>query len=815
MRRTLLGLVGVGLIGLGACSSSTETYKLDELLVQVHHDTGQIGLFGPNAKLLLLSQPDGLQLGSGSATWEYQFGAFQQLTATGTLAAASKLGTVTTAQGAISFALQHESDRPLGMARVERQSGQHAVVRLTAQPGLASTRSAHRIKLQIACRPNEHFLGFGGQSFDVDHRGQNIPIWVSEDGLGKQDNDQPSPGYFLVGKKHATHTPMPIFLSSAGYGVVVNTPAYANFDMCAADAERITIEVWDHELELHLFTGGTPLEILEAMTAYLGRPRALPRFAWAPWLDAIFGSDNVRRVAHKLRDRGVPSAVIWTEDWRGGYLVGDGTYALKEEWELDRTLYPDFEALAGELHELGFKFLTYHNTFLDTDSAIFDEARQLGHTIKDGSGAPFSMVGIRFVPTSLADLSSEAARTWVKDKIKLGFDQGADGHMADFAEWLPPDCVLASGEDAQLAHNRYPVEWARLNQEAVDEQRAKDGQERLYFMRAAHLGSQPLVQVMWAGDQQTDFQLGDGMPSVIPIGIGLGVTGFPYFGHDIAGYMSQLTTPIDRELWFRWVTFGALSPVMRTHHGRATEYNWSWETDEESTLHLARWAQLHMRLLPYLEALGKRAATTGAPMFAPLALQHPDFAPGWTAKDQFLLGDRIYVMPILERGATTRTVGLPEGTYYPLLGGTPLVVGKSPDQSKSATVSAALTEIPAYVRPGTSLVLLPADVQTTEASATVKYIDQVGEDRELWLWPGGASDFVEASGLRYAWQATSFVGDVASATFNGAPIAASPLSTNQTAIELVGPGELRLNDGQATLTLDGTATRRVRVLVNR
>lgn len=71
------------------------------------------------------------------------------------------------------------------------------------------------------------------------------------------------------------------------------------------------------------------------------------------------------------------------------------------------------------------------------------------------------------------------------------------------------------------------------------------------------------------------FDLYAGDSRVGPISIGLWLTGFPYVGSDIAGYMSQGTTPTDEELFYRWTTFGALSPVMRTHHGRSARSNTS------------------------------------------------------------------------------------------------------------------------------------------------------------------------------------------------------------------------------------------------
>lgn len=82
------------------------------------------------------------------------------------------------------------------------------------------------------------------------------------------------------------------------------------------------------------------------------------------------------------------------------------------------------------------------------------------------------------------------------------------------------------------------------------------------------------------------------------------------------------------------MALGAMSPVMRTHHGRAALANWNWESDLESTRHIARWGRLHLRLFPRLWKAATEASERGLPMMRPLAVDHPDFEPGWTATDQ-------------------------------------------------------------------------------------------------------------------------------------------------------------------------------------
>ena len=179
---------------------------------------------------------------------------------------------------------------------------------------LLTADSGDSVSLSAPCPATEHVVGLGGQSFDVDHRGQHVALWVQEDGIGKfPDPDDRYEGvWFLNGRPHSTHTPMPMMLSSRGYALAVDTNARTIFDLGEEHTDSARFEAWEHTLDLQVFIGDGPRDATIAgaaardavgnMIAWVGKPPRPPSTVFAPWVDAIFGSANVRAVAQALRD---------------------------------------------------------------------------------------------------------------------------------------------------------------------------------------------------------------------------------------------------------------------------------------------------------------------------------------------------------------------------------------------------------------------------------------------------------------------------------------------------------------------------------
>lgn len=586
----------------------------------------------------------------------------------------------------------------------------------------------NRVRWSAPCTGDDHFAGLGEQ-VDVDHAGEAFPLWVSEPGIGKVEDDDPPDDWFLTGTKHAASYPDPFLLRPEPLGLAVAGDARVEVDLCTED--RWNVDSWAGSQTWLLFVSDDPLELVEAHALAAGTPVLPPDWAFAPWNDAVGGVDRVRTVAETLRGAGASSSVIWTEDWKGGEKTSYG-YHLTADWDIDEELYPEASTLDAELEAAGFKWLAYFSPFVAEESDNWAEAE--GLVITDDLGEPYLFPGITFQPTSVLDLSDEDARDWAAAKMDAAQAIGFDGWMTDFAEWLPPDAHLHDADPID-DHNAYPLWWQDTNAEATS------GEDAVFFSRSGWTGTPTLSPVTWAGDQRTSFDTDDGLPTVVPLGIGAGIAGVMMWGHDIGGYSSIGNDPSTRELWFRWCTLGAMSPVMRTHHGMFKDDNWQFDTDAETLAHYARWSNVHARLFPYLRGLAERGATIGTPMVLAPFLLHPDEP--WDRTDAWLLGSALFVAPVTTEGATGRDVSLPSDTsWYDFWTGAP---------AESGWFDVPDTEIAVFA-PAGAIVPLLADTPDTLVSGTLDGLltaDDTDGARVVKVFAGAAGTFAEADGTTY------------------------------------------------------------------
>ncbi len=616
----------------------------------------------------------------------------------------------------------------------------------------ATDPSINRTRYAMPCTGDDHFAGFGEMAEDVDHVGESFPLWVSEPGIGKSTTDSQGSDWFLTGTKHASSYPDPFFVTPAPLGVEIVTQSRVDMDLCTGN--DWSAAVWSGKSAILYEDVASPMEAIEQHALRNGPPVLPPDWAFAPWNDAVGGVDRVTTVATELRDAHATSGVIWTEDWKGGEEGAYG-YHLIPNWDIDEALYPDAAGTAAALKEQGFAWFAYFQPFVVEGTPAWDEASS--YLIQNADGTPYTFTGMTLATTSVLDLSRDDARAWAESKMQAVLDLGFTGWMADFGEWLPTDAHLQYA-NALTDHNAYPIWWQETNA-AVLNGSANGGNSAtgaggtttgVMFTRSGWTGSPGISPVAWGGDQRTDFEADDGFPTVLPLGIGAGIAGVPLFGTDIGGYQSIGNPSSTKELWWRWCTLGAMSPVMRTHHGAFLDTNWQFDTDADTLALYARWSNVHGRLIPYLRGLAAQAATVGTPLIRAPFLTYP--AEDWGRTDAWLLGD-LLVAPVMTEGAVSRQVDLPAGVnWYDFWTGAPAVTG---------THDVPLDSIAVFAPAGT-IVPMYTDAPDTLVAGSLPGLltaDDVDKARTVYVYASGAgamaSAFTEGDGTTYSVSGTA------------------------------------------------------------
>lgn len=558
---------------------------------------------------------------------------------------------------------------------------------------LQSTREGHlRFDLQIknpswnrsyliyAAAPDEGFYGFGEQFSRFDMRGEKLPIFVMEQGIGR--GAQPiTIGADLTakagGKWWTSYASVPHYISSRLRSLALENYEYSSFDL--RDDEVVVVEVFAPRMTGRIFAGDSPLKLIEEYTEFAGRMRVLPDWIHRGAIVGMQGgSEKVWGVYDRLKQLGTPLAAFWLQDWEGQRITSFGKQ-LWWNWELDRERYPEWDKKRAELKANGVELMVYVNPFLVDVSEkpnarrnLFKEALAAGYLIQHQDGSPYLILNTDF-SAGLIDLSNPAARAWIKQVIKDELiSTGALGWMADFGEALPYDAKLHSGESAAYWHNLYPEEWQRINREAIQE--AGLGDQVVFFSRSGYTRSPGLTTLFWLGDQLVSWDEHDGIKTAVTGLVTGGISGYSLNHSDIGGY-TAITNPIknyhrSKELLQRWTELSAFNVVFRTHEGNRPDENFQIYSDDEMLRFFDRFARVFAALADYRKGLVQDAARLGHPVVRAMFVEFPnDPEVRGIVYEQFMFGPDFLVAPVLDEGETTVEAYLPAGEWIHLWSG--------------------------------------------------------------------------------------------------------------------------------------------------
>ena len=536
----------------------------------------------------------------------------------------------------------------------------------------------------------EGIFGGGEQYRKVNLAGEKVVNFVSEHIKAKTLVEKTLlPRALYREKEHkdiGSYAPMPIFVTDSGLMILFETPADGMSDL-TGDPYRFSFDACPKRL------------ILSQAGSFREQARRIARLhpvrEYLPdWcLDGMIigvqdGTARVLEKAFALQDAGAKVSAVWCQDWCGENRTVMGKQVWWN-WEADPKLYPELKEGIARLKERGVRFLAYINPYLVKDGRLYNECRDKGYLILRKDGSVYHIKSTTF-DAGMLDLTNPAVVRFIKEELiaKNMLSLGISGWMADFGEYLPVDCVLHDGDPAKL-HNAWPVLWAKVNREALEE--FGTGEE-FFFSRAGYLGIQSYAPILWNGDQHTDFTHDYGMPCVMPASFSLGFSGVSLVHADIGGFFSFGKLKRDAETLVRWMEMSAFSVLMRSHESIRPWAN-AQPYDPEVKFYTRALTRVHAALAPYLKSLTQEAAR-GIPAMRPDFWEAGTFA---ASRDPYayFLGDDLYVCPVMEKKARKRKVFLPEGEWIDFWSGEAV-------SAKSFEADAPLGRLPVYYRKGSA-----------------------------------------------------------------------------------------------------------------
>jgi alpha-glucosidase/alpha-D-xyloside xylohydrolase len=530
-------------------------------------------------------------------------------------------------------------------------------------------------------------LGEGGPQFD--RRGSTDRM---RSGQG---------GYQL--RTHGGRVPIPWLIGTSGWAMFFHQP-FGTFDFTGAESSfHPTSPAAALPLDIFVVVSRDPRTIMAEYAGLTGHPELPPLWSlgYQQSHRTLAGREGILEEARTFREKKLPcDALIYL----GTGFCPSGWNTNNGEFQFNQKVFPDPKAIFDQLHQEHFKVALH----------VVIKARQMHGTVRDACDPQ-------------QPIEEQPSCYWAEHRDI--FSQGVDGWWPDEGDPL--------NIPSRLVRNRMYWEGPQLDRP----------NERPYALhRNGYAGMQRYASFLWSGDVYSTWET---LRTHIPIAVNTGLTGIPYWGTDIGGFVP--TKEFTAELYVRWFQFGTFCPLFRSHGRNWTlRLPWGWNTGDSGPMEInsyngaalpdaselhntqvepicRKYLELRYRMLPYLYSAVRECTMTGLPVMRSLWLHYPDDPAAVARGDEYLWGRDILVAPVTEQGAASRRVYLPRGVWYDFWS------NERHDGGREISRDVDLETMPLYIRAGSILPLGPVKQYTGE---------QVDTPLTLQIYPGADGSFL-------------------------------------------------------------------------
>jgi alpha-D-xyloside xylohydrolase len=556
--------------------------------------------------------------------------------------------------------------------------------------------SPRGVLARLPLAPNEHLFGMGLQLKSVDQTGKKKQLRVNSDPVADTGD---------------SHAPVPFFLSTRGYGVLVDTARYASFWLGSHQKPRESLDPKTDEslvgttteelyasralekrevlievpsapgVDLYFFGGPDLRTALQRYNLFSGGGCLPPLRSLGFWY-RLFGpstQDDVLKLAREFRERDIPCDILGIEPgWQSH------AYSCSFAWS---ARFPEPDRLVAETRALGYGLNLWEHAFVHPSSPLY--TKLLDHAgdwaVWDGLVPDFA--------------EAEARKIFANYHQENFISKGIAGFKLDECDnsdfirspWSFPECSqFPSGLDGEQMHSLFGV----LYQQAITGAYRSANRRECGEVRSSHALAAPYSSVLYSDL----YDLADFTRGMLTAGLS-GLLWCPEVrqcesNEELIRRM-QLVMLSPQALVNGWMIRNPPWKQVEIEKNNADSFAPDWEKTEAICRELI---QLRMRLIPYLYAAFATYRRAGLPPFRPLVIDYPNDPKVYPLEDIFLVGPSLLVAPAFV-GQTARKVYFPEGTWHCFW------TGERYEGGQELMVPAPLERIPLFVRDNSLLPL--------------------------------------------------------------------------------------------------------------
>jgi len=520
---------------------------------------------------------------------------------------------------------------------------------------------------------------------------------------------------------------IPFFLSVKGYGLFWDNYSPTLFED-NPESTSFKSDVGDC-IDYYFMYGGNADGVIAHIRDLTGQVPMFPLWTFGYWQskERYKSQDELVDVVKKYRELGVPLDGI-IQDWQywgNNYL-----------WNAMEFLNSDFynpKKMIDDVHNMhAHMIISIWNSF-GPQTKQYKELEKIG-ALMDFQTWPQSgsdkWPPIMDYPSGVRvydPYNPEARDIYWKYLNKGIFSLGIDGWWMDSSE---PDHL--SFKPTDLDNKTYLGSFRKVRNAfplmtvggIYDHQRAVSSDKRVFILtRSAFAGQQRYGANTWSGDVTASWVA---LRNQISAGLNFSLSDIPYWNSDIGGFfLSRFRKKLDdagyRELYARWIQFGAFCPMMRSHGTDAPReiYQFGKKGDKIYDA-IEKAINLRYILLPYIYSVSWDVTSNQSTMMRALVMDFPKDKQALDINDQYMFGKSILVCPVTSQMYSkdtqedfntikSRELYLPKGTDW-----IDFWTGDKFSGGQKINKEVPVDIIPLYVKAGSIIPLGPKVQYATE-----------------------------------------------------------------------------------------------------